>query len=215
MTMIDPPEHPDVPYPFVPARPPPRREEPVVVPMVDLPSGEVEEQLFERRRVLVSGPLDRPTATRLCAQLMALDGRSGDAVEVVVNSPGGALADVSPVLDVIELMRAPVGTTCVGTARGTAAVLVACGTGPRRAARHASISVRCDHRESFEGSAEELAGRAVELESMRQRIEGALVEATGRPAATIADELDHGPLHDASGALALGLVDEVVGSTGT
>ena len=116
-------------------------------------------------------------------------------------------------LDVIELMPAPVATTCIGTAKGTAAVLVACGTGPRRAARHASISLRYDHRESFEGSAEELAGRAVELETMRRRLEGALAEATGRSAATMGDELDHGTLHDAAGALDLGLVDEVIGST--
>ena len=60
---------------------------------------------------------------------MALDGRSADPVEVIVNSEGGPLADVLAVVDVLGSMRARVDTTCLGRAKGTAAIVLACGTG--------------------------------------------------------------------------------------
>jgi len=81
------PEWPDRPgYPYPPARPIPRREGPVMVPIVDLPRGDAFEQLRVRRRVLLSGRIDVEGATRVCAELMALDGQSRDEVELIVNS---------------------------------------------------------------------------------------------------------------------------------
>jgi ATP-dependent Clp protease protease subunit len=157
----------------------------------------------------MSGPLDRDAVTRLCAGLMALDGQSGDDVELVVNSEGGPLAEASAVLDVIELMRAPVNTTCVGAARGTAGIVVACGTGRRRAARHATISLRCDHPESIQGSAADIDRAVRALDAMRHRMHEALVAATGQPPETIAAEIEHGAIHDAPAALALHLIDEI------
>ena len=129
---------PEIPYPFPPGREPPRRSEPVMVPMVEVPSSEPSRRLFERRTILLSGPLDRAGVMQLCAQLMALDGRSEQDVELIINSTGGPPAEISAALDVIDVMRGRVNTTCVGTAQGTAAVLLVCGTGSRRAGRHAA-----------------------------------------------------------------------------
>ena len=83
------------------------------------------------------GPLDGELVNGVAAELMALDGRSADDVELVINSDGGPPADVVVLLDVIGAMRAPVVTTCMGRAKGTAAVLLACGTGRR--ASHAEL----------------------------------------------------------------------------
>ena len=73
------------------------------------------------------------TVTRVAAELMELDGRSLDDIELAVNSDGGSLGDVLGLLDVIGSMRARVATVCMGRATGSAAVLVACGTGGRLA----------------------------------------------------------------------------------
>jgi ATP-dependent Clp protease, protease subunit len=210
MSRLGEPEHPEIPYPFPPWREPPRRTEPVLVPIVGVPEGDPHSRLFERRRILVSGPLERAAADVLCAQLMALDGASSQPVEVIVNSPGGALTDLSGVLDVVELMRAPVTTTGVGTARGTAAILLACGTGGRRAGPNATVSLRVEVPEVLTGTAEEITRQAAELEGIRGRLVQSLVDRTGQSPETIIDELDHGGLLDAAGALALGIIDEVL-----
>lgn len=196
------PERPGYPYP--PARPAPRREGPLMVPIVDVPDAA---RSAGRRRVVLSGPLDVDTTMRLAAELMELDGRSGDDVELVINSDGGRLADVLALLDVIGSMRARVRTVCMGRATGTAAVLLACGTGGRRAGPRATISLRCTEPEQLEGSPAALRRQLDDLDHVRDQVLAALAGATGRPAGELADQLDAGQLHDPAGAAALGLID--------
>jgi len=185
----------------------------VLIPTVSVPEGDARQRLFDRRTVMVSGALDHEAASTLCAQLMALDGESIRDVDVILNSPGGPLDEVSAVLDVIGLMRATVNTTCIGTAKGTAGIVLACGTGRRRAAPNATISVRCERAQPSSGTADDLARRAAEDETLRRRLHEALVAATGQPAATLANEFDHGGVHGASEAQALGLIDDIGGAT--
>lgn len=201
------PEHPGYPYP--PARPIPRREGPVAVPIVDMPSGTAEAQLLARRRVLVTGTLDAEETTRVAAELMALDGQSADDVELVVNSDGGPLAGVLTVLDVIGSMRANVRTACIGRARGTAAVLLACGTGERRVAPNALLSLRCVQDERVEGTAEEVRRQLSERDLVRHQVLSALAAATGRDEAELSGELDDGALLEPEQAKAAGLVDVI------
>jgi ATP-dependent Clp protease protease subunit len=180
--------------------------------MVDLPSSEPQRRLFERRTVLVGGPLEGPAVTRLSAELMALDGRSGDDVELVVNSPGGPLGDIAAVLDVMDLMRGLVNATCTGQAAGTAGVLLACATGRRRAGRHARISLRLPEVEARPGNVAEIDRQLAEVAAARAQLVEALVAATGQPRERIEAELDHGAVHDAEAARRLGLIDEVADS---
>lgn len=181
-----------------------------MVPTVTYPGGDAGQRLLDRRTLMVSGALDHEVVTRLCAELMALDGESAGDIDVVVNSPGGPIEEVGGLLDVIELMRAPVRTTCVGTARGTAAVVVAVGTGGRRAASNATLSLRCPWpAEPAHGHADDVARAAEEARVMRQRLIDTLVAATGQTAETVAAEFDHGAVLDATAAIALGLVDEI------
>ena len=209
MTFPRRPEHPDIPYPYPPEPDIPRRTGPILVPTVDMPGGDARERLRNARTVFVSGPLDGAAVSSLCAELMAFDGESAADVEVIVNSPGGPIDEVSAVLDVIELMRAAVNATVVGAARGTAGVLAASANGRRRAAPNATISLRCETPRPSHGTAEELARAAEEALVVRRRLSRALVAATGQPETLIDDELDRGVVHDAPGALALGLIDEI------
>ena len=204
------PAIPEIPYPFAPWREPPRRTEPAIVPMVDLPSADPAQRLFERRTIMLSGPLDHAAVTRLSAQLMALDGRSGEAVELIVNSIGGPASEVTAALDVMEVMRARVNATCTGTAEGSAAVLVACAPGERRAGRHARLSLRLADEDMGAVPAAEMSRRAAELGARREHLVRIVAAATGRPEDLVAHELEAGGVHDATEAMALGIVDRVV-----
>lgn len=204
---------PEIPYPFRPTPEQPRRADPFIVPTVSEPASDAATRLFDRRMVLLNGPLDGSAATRVCVELMALDGSSGRGVEVVINSPGGPLTEVASVLDVIALMRALVHTTCVGAARGTAAIVLACGTGIRRAAPSAMISLRCDRPESLSGITTDIVRQADELQLIKVRLGEALVNATGTDG--IADEIDMGGIHDATEAQTLGLIDEIATAEGS
>jgi ATP-dependent Clp protease, protease subunit len=172
-----------------------------MVPVVDLPRGQ------QARRVFVSGPLDTETVVRMSAELMELDGRSADDIEVVINSDGGPLADVLGLIDVIGSMRARVDTVCMGRATGTAAVLVACGTGRRRAGPHATISLRHRVPEQLEGASASLRAQLDDLEHVRRQVVAALARATSRSPDELDHDLDAGPMLDRSQATAAGLLD--------
>jgi ATP-dependent Clp protease protease subunit len=141
---------------------------------------------------------------------MAFDGASDDEVAVVLNSPGGPLAEVAPLLDVLDALRAPVGIRCIGTATGTAAVLLACGTGTRAAAEHASIALRCDHPEPATGALRDVQRRARELERLGDRLAHAVAARSRLEPAQVREELERGRSRDAHEAQRVGLVDEVL-----
>ena len=199
-----PPSWPDEPgWPYPPARPTPVRQGPVLVPVVDLPG----EGARAPRRVLVSGPLDTAAVVRVAGELMELDGRSSDDIELIVNSEGGSLGDLLGLLDVIGSMRARVATVCMGRATGSAAVLVACGTGGRRAGDHATMSLRTRVVERVEGSPEAIRAHLDDLAHVRRRVVAALARATGRPAPELDHELDAGPMLDRGQAVEAGFLD--------
>lgn len=209
--MSMPPIPPEFPIPPPPGREPPRREDPVAVPLVDTGSGIVRDGLAEQRRILVSGPLDHQAVTLLAAQLMAFDGSSSRDVEIVVSSPGGPVSDFLPVLDVLDLMRAEVKVTAIGSVSGTAVGLVAAGTGERRAATHARFSLRLDARQSIDGTADDLARHAGELTRQRNRYLNALSEATGQGEDVLVEASDRGTVLTADEALAMGIIDAIAG----
>ena len=169
------------------------------------------EQLLEQRRILVNGALDEATTSEIAAMLMTLDGRSAEPVELVVSGPGGPIADVLAVIDIVQLMRAPVATTCLGRATGTATALIAVGTGGRRASTRATLSLRCDDRQAFDGAPADVAAKAEELVAVRGRLVDVLAAATGRSPARVEEELDRGRPLDAAAALDFGLLDEIEG----
>ena len=203
------PEHPEIPYPLPPERFPPRRSEPVVVPMVSMGGGDPWQQLTDQRRILVTGPLDRNTVTTLSAKLMALDGESGRDVEIVISSNGGPLAEIFPVLDVFDLMRAHVNTTCVGSAAGTAVALVAGGTGMRRSASNATFCLRINDRQTIEGTTSDIVRRAGELDALRGRYVATLAATTGLDDERLIAEIEHGRFLTATEARELRIVDAV------
>ena len=170
---------------------------------------ETARRLFERRTVMLTGPLDGQAATAAAASLMALDAEGDDPVVLLVNSPGGPLDAGVAVVDVLDLLGVAVEATCIGQAVGTAAVVVACATpGRRRAAPNARLSLRLAE-DRLEGPAGRLEREAAELLAARDRLVDRLVLATGRPRDEVAAATDRGPLLSAREALAAGLVDEV------
>jgi ATP-dependent Clp protease, protease subunit len=170
---------------------------------------ETARRLFERRTVMLTGPLDGESSTAVAASLMALDADGDDPVSLLVNSPGGPVEAGVAVVDVLDLLGAPVDVTCIGQAVGTAAVVVACATpGRRRAAPNARLSLRLAEG-ALEGPAGRLEREAAELVAVRDRLVDRLVAATGRPREELADATERGPLLSAEEAVAAGLVDEV------
>ena len=85
------------------------------------------QRLFEQRVVLLNGPLDDMTATRVSAELMTLDAEGDDAVTLRIDCADGSLALALTLMDVIELLGVPVHALSMGQVGGPAVgVLAVC-----------------------------------------------------------------------------------------
>lgn len=211
---------PEVPFPPGPPGPPgPGRPAHPPVPMVPVPGSPpapgddlrslVYEQLLARRTIVLDRPLDGETATLVAAQLMTLDAESADTTTLVVNSPGGPLDAVAAVLDTIDLVRGPVDTTCLGQAAGTAAVVLAAGTGHRRIGAGAQVRLRLAD-VALEGTVRRIDDDVAHLTGLRQGIVDRLVAVTGQERRLVERDLDAGRVLSAPDAVAYGLADEVI-----
>jgi ATP-dependent Clp protease protease subunit len=169
----------------------------------------VYEHLLARRTVMLDRPLDDEVASLIAAQLMSLDAESADPITLLVNSAGGPLGAAVAVLDTIDVVRGVVDTTCLGQAVGTAAVVVAAGTGRRRMGAGAQMRLRLADVE-LTGPAGRLEADLAQLRSLRQALVDRLVAVTGQERRLVERDIDAGRALTAPDAVSYGLVDEVI-----
>jgi ATP-dependent Clp protease protease subunit len=207
--------YPHIPPEVVPPGAPPLPAVQPPVPTVWMPSddlrGQLYDQLLARRTVFVERPIDTETASFVAAQLMTLDadGDADQAVTLLVNSPGGPLDAAAAVLDTIDLMRCPVDTTCIGQATGTAAVVVAAGTGTRRAGMSAQFRLRLPDVD-LAGSANQLQDEVAHITRLHEALIDRLASVTGQERRLLERDVEQGRALSADEAQSYGLVDEVV-----
>ncbi|MBI2704466.1 MAG: ATP-dependent Clp protease proteolytic subunit [Actinobacteria bacterium] len=180
------------PFPYV--DPTKREEEPVapsplIIPTVSDPArDDPVRALADRRIVFVRGRIDDAAANDIVAQLLTFDGRRDDAITLLVNSTGGPLTAIVPVLDTIAGCHSPVAATAIGQANGTAALLLALATGERLVAPNASVCLRLEPEPSVTGTTDQVAA----LADQRRELEGRLADELARRSAFSRDEVcDH------------------------
>src|SRR5690242_11930542 len=98
----------------------------------------LEERLFDRRIVLLRGPLTDAVASHAAAALLTLDALGSDPVQVHLSAPDGELVAGFTVVDAIDAMTAPVHVVVTAQAGGGALAVLAAAD-RRLAYRHARI----------------------------------------------------------------------------
>jgi ATP-dependent Clp protease protease subunit len=162
---------------------------------------------MEQRVVLLNGPLDDATVTRVSAELMTLDAEGDDAVTLRIDCGEAALAPALTLMDVIELMGVPVWAVCLGQVGGGAiGVLSVCDHRAAMPSTRFTLSEPATHMEAHVRNVAQWAElRAAERGRFCERV-GAAV---GKPAEEVGADLERGRFFGAAEALAYGLLDEV------
>jgi ATP-dependent Clp protease, protease subunit len=167
----------------------------------------LQEKLFERRIVLLTGRLDDDVAAEAAVSLMAL-GAAGDAtIELQPDSADGALEAAFVVIDTIDLVRAPVRIHARGQVGGPAVGLMATGA-HRDAAAHTRFRL-VQPTAQLTGTPDQIAAYSRQQQEMLWRLHARLAQATGRPAEEVSSDMRRGRSLDAQEALAYGLIDEI------
>src|SRR5487761_1817755 len=85
----------------------------------------LEGHLFDRRVLVMRGPLDDRSATRAASQLMTLDAVGDNTIQLQLDSPGGPLEAAFAVIDVIDALVVSVEVLCLGRVEGSAVAVAA------------------------------------------------------------------------------------------
>jgi ATP-dependent Clp protease protease subunit len=167
----------------------------------------LQEQLFERRIVLITGRLDDDAAARAAAALLTLDANGNQPIEIHLDSPGGALGAAFVLVDTAATLRSDVRVLCRGQVGGPAIAVVSaadhCAATPHTRFHLAQPTTR------FTGTPEEIAAQSRLQQELLWKLYGYLSRRTGRPAEEIAEEMRRGRYLDAREALDYGLIDEI------
>jgi len=170
------------------------------------PPAWLQQKLFERRIVFVTGRLDDAVAAEAAAQIMTLDATGDEPIELYLSSPDGTLEAAFVLIDTMDLLHATVRAHCRGQVGGLAIGVVAAAD-ERVASPHARF--RLDQPTAqFSGTPDHVALHSQQQKELLWRFQARLAEATGRPAEEIADDdMRRGRYLDAREALEYGLID--------
>src|SRR5688572_16493746 len=138
-------------------------------------------RLLTDRIIYIGTEIDDGVANVVIAQLLHLESESPDApINLYLNSPCGSVTASLAIYDTIAFVGSPVGTTGVGEAASSAALLLAGGApGTRMVLPHARVVL---HQPSTggQGALPDLALQAKEIVRLRGEMESILARHTGQ-----------------------------------
>ena len=170
-------------------------------------------RLLTDRIIYVGTEIDDGVANVVIAQLLHLESESPEmAINLYLNSPGGSVTAMLAVYDTMQFIRPPVGTTCVGQAASSAAVLLAGGAPGSRSVLPRSRVVLHQPSGGGQGTLPDLALQAKEIVRLRTEMERILARHTGQSIDRLREDTERDLVLDAEQAVAYGLADAVIDS---
>jgi ATP-dependent Clp protease protease subunit len=168
-------------------------------------------RLLTDRIVYVGTEIDDGVANVVIAQLLHLESESPESpIELYLNSPGGSVTAMLAVYDTMQFIGSPVGTTAIGQAGSSAAVLLAAGEPGRRLVLPHSRVVLHQPSGGGQGALPDLALQAKEIVRLRAQMEEILATHTGRDVAQIRADTDRDLVLSAQEAVDYGLADAIL-----
>lgn len=177
-----------------------------------LPSKIVEETLFKKRHVLITGTINDKVARATVERLLALSADGDDPINVFISSPGGHVESGDMIHDALKFITPEV--RCIGSgwvASAGALIFIAADKKNRFCMPNTRFLI---HQPSggVGGSATDIAIQAKQIEIMRARLNRLFAEATGQPIEKIEQDMERDYWMNTDEAIAYGLLGKVVKS---
>ena len=173
----------------------------------DMPS-----RLLKDRIVLCAEEINPETSASIVAQLLALESEDDTKpVTMYINSPGGSVYDGFAIYDVMQNLRCPVVTICVGMAASMGAFLLAAGAKGKRYAMPNSTVMIHQPLGGVQGQASEIEIHAKHILRLKKSLYDILAKATGQDYAKIESACDRDTFLSPAEAKAFGLIDHIIG----
>ncbi len=169
-------------------------------------------RLLQDRIIFIGEEIDDHLANLIVAQLLFLDAQDSDKdISIYINSPGGSVTAGLAIYDTMNHIKADVSTICVGSAASMGALLLSAGKkGKRYALPNAEVMIH-QPLGGARGQASDIRIHADWIVKTKERLNGILSKATGKPIEVIEKDTDRDNFMSAEDAKKYGLIDEVIG----
>lgn len=168
-------------------------------------------RLMMDRIIFLGVPINDDVANIVQAQLLYLESETpGKEIKLYINSPGGQVYAGWGIYDTMNIVNAPVSTTCTGMAASMAAVLLAAGEkGKRAALPHSRIMIH-QPMGGTQGQASDIEIEAREIIKTRKELYESLAQNTGKSIKQIEKDADRDYWMTSQEAKAYGMIDKIL-----
>lgn len=172
-----------------------------------------EELFFKNRTVYLWGPVEDKSAKDVVSKLLLLDAdKPGKEIKFYINSPGGVVTSGFVIYDVMQMIKSPVSTICMGLAASMGSILLSGGEkGKRYIFPHGEVMI---HQPSlggyFQGVSADLEIHAIQIQKTKELSAKILAENCSQPYEKVLLDLERDYWMDANQAISYGIVDKLI-----
>ncbi len=167
--------------------------------------------LLRERIVFLGQEVNEPIANLIIAQMLHLEALDPDKeINLYINSPGGLAYAGMAIYDVMQHVRPPVATICVGMGMSAAAMILCAGAPGRRLALPSSKIMIHQGSAGAQGAPSDMEIQLREVLATTKRMAQIIAFHSGRPVEQVERDLDRDLFMTASEAVDYGIVDEVL-----
>ena len=172
----------------------------------------VEGRLYESRTVLVFGEIDMALAQRTCARLLALASENDQPIRLLINSPGGHVESGDTIYDIVRFIEPEVTILGTGWVASAGALIFTAAPRERRLSLPNTRFLLHQPTGGAGGPASDIEIEALQILSIRARLNRIFAEATGQTLEKVARDTERNHWLNAQEAVAYGLVGRIVDS---
>jgi ATP-dependent Clp protease protease subunit len=167
--------------------------------------------LLRARIVFLGQEIDDQIANLIITQLLYLEAQDPEKdISLYVNSPGGMAYAGMAIYDVMQHIRPPVSTTCVGMGMSAAAMILCAGASGKRFALPNSRIMIHQGSAGTRGAPSDMEIQLREVLATTRRMAEIIAHHTGQPVEKVEKDIDRDYFMSAEEALAYGMVDEIL-----
>ena len=167
-------------------------------------------RLLKDRIIFLGEEVNDVTASLVVAQLLFLESEDPNKdISLYINSPGGSVTAGMAIYDTMQYIKCDVSTICIGLAASMGAFLLAGGAkGKRYALPNAEIMIH-QPLGGAQGQASDIEIQARHIQSIKEKINTILSEATGQDLKKVQKDTDRDYYMTAEQAKEYGLIDDI------
>ena len=170
-------------------------------------------RMLKDRIIFIDDEINSVTASSIIMQLLTLESENRDApITIYINSPGGSISDGMAIYDVMNKVKCPIITVCLGMAASMGAFLLSCGTRGKRYCLPNSTVMIHQPLGGGRGQATEIEIIAKRILALRDKLYRIMSKNSNVGYETMANACERDNYLTPEEALKMGLIDKIIDS---